>query len=180
MRVSILCFLITSNLFAIAQKSYTKNGTVSFYSKASLENISAENNQVMSTLDVQSGQIQFSVLIKAFHFKKSLMEEHFNENYMESSKYPKAIFKGSIQDAKPDLSKDGEYNVSVTGDMTIHGVTKKISAPGTISVKGGIATAKSIFEIVVADYKISIPKIVKNNIAETVEVTVICVYDKKM
>jgi polyisoprenoid-binding protein YceI len=134
----------------------------------------------MSTLDVQSGQVQFSVLIKAFHFKKSLMEEHFNDDYMESSKYPKATFKGNIQDPKPDLGKDGNYNVIITGDMTIHGVTKNVSTPGTITVKDGIATGKSTFKVTLADYKISIPKIVKDNIAETVDVTVSCVYDKKM
>lgn len=163
-----------------AQKCYTKNGNISFYSKASIENITADNNQVMSTLDVQSGQLQFSVLIKAFHFKKSLMEEHFNEEYMESSKYPKATFKGNIEDLKLDLGKDGNYTVVVSGDMTIHGVTKKVAAPATITVKDGIATGKSSFKVTLADYKISIPKIVKDNIAETVDVTVMCVYDKKM
>src|SRR5204862_3743682 len=140
------------------------NGTISFYATAPIENISADNNQVMSTLDIQSGQLQFSVLIKAFHFKKSLMEEHFNDDYMESSKYPKATFKGNIQDPKPDLSKDGNYNVTVTGDMTIHGITKNVSSPGTITVKDRIATGKSTFKVTLADYKISIPKIVKDNI----------------
>jgi polyisoprenoid-binding protein YceI len=176
----LLSFILLSGIRLSAQKSYTKNGTISFYSKASIENITADNNQVMSTLDIQSGQLQFSVLIKAFHFKKSLMEDHFNENYMESSKYPKATFKGNIQDPKPDLRKDGNYDVTVTGDMTIHGVSKKISMPGTITVKDGIITGKSTFKVTLADYKISIPKIVKDNIAETVDVTVLCVYDKKV
>lgn len=163
-----------------AQKCYTKNGSISFFSKTAMENISADNNQVLSTLDPATGQIQFSVLIKAFHFKKSLMEEHFNENYMESEKFPKASFKGVIKDLKADLTKDGDYPVNVTGDMTIHGVTKTITAPGTISIKSGIVTAKSEFKIKLADYKISIPAVVKDNISETVDVTVSCVYDKKM
>lgn len=179
-RIFLLTLLLVTGFVINAQKCYTKNGTVSFYSKATIENISADNNQVMSTLDVQSGQLQFSVLIKAFHFKKSLMEEHFNDDYMESGKYPKATFKGNIQDLKLDLIKDGNYNVIVKGDLTIHGVTKNVSTPGTITVKDGVATAKSTFKVTLADYKISIPKIVKDNIAETVDVTVSCVYDKKM
>ncbi|MEO8771306.1 MAG: YceI family protein [Ferruginibacter sp.] len=173
-------FLITTGLSINAQKVYTKNGSISFYSKASIENIAADNSQVMSTLDLASGQLQFSILIKAFHFKKSLMEEHFNENYMESDKFPKATFKGNIKDLKIDLTKDGSYPVSVTGDMMIHGVTKNITSPGTIIVKGGVATGNATFKIKLADYKVSIPAVVKDNISETVDITVSCVYDKKM
>lgn len=178
-RIFLFSFLIICSIALNAQKCYTKNGSISFYSKASIENISADNGQVMSTLDIQSGQLQFSVLIKAFHFKKNLMEEHFNENYMESDKFPKATFKGNLQE-KVDLSKDGNYNVNVSGDMMIHGITKTITAAGTITVKDGIASAKATFKITLADYKISIPTIVKDNIAKTVDVTVSCVYDKKM
>lgn len=176
----LFALLLTFSLDLAAQKVYTKNGTISFYSKASLENIAADNNQVMSTLDMQTGQLQFSVLIKAFHFKKSLMEEHFNENYMESDKFPKATFKGNIKDLAVDLSKDGTYPISVSGDITIHGVTKNITSAGTLTVKAGVATGNSTFKIKLADYKIAIPAIVKDNIAETVDVTVSCVYDKKM
>ena len=179
-RIYLLLFSIIFSLTLSAQKYYTKNGNISFYSKASIENIAAENGQVMSTLDLQTGQLQFSVLIKAFHFKKSLMEEHFNENYMESDKYPKASFKGNIKDLKIDLTKDGVFPISVTGDMTIHGVTKNITVPGTITVKNGIASGNSSFKITLADYKVSIPKIVKDNIAETIDVSVSCIYDKKM
>ncbi|MBS1743823.1 MAG: YceI family protein [Bacteroidetes bacterium] len=175
----IIVFLFTC-ISVTAQKSYTKNGTIGFYSKAPLEKITAENNQVMSTMDMQSGQVQFSVLIKAFHFKKSLMEEHFNENYMESSKFPKATFRGFLQQPIPDLSKDGQYTVMISGDLTLHGVTKNISTPASIEVTNGIATGKSTFNITLADYKISIPKIVKDNISETVDITVNCRYDKKM
>ena len=172
--------LICPGISINAQKFYTKNGNVTFFSKASLENISADNNQVLATIDVQTGQVQFSVLIKAFHFKKSNMEEHFNENYLESNKYPKATFKGDIKDFSIDLSKDGSYPVNVAGDMTIHGVTKNITAPGSITIKNGVITGSSTFKVKLADYNISIPKIVKDNIAEIVDVTVSCVYDKKM
>ena len=178
--IFLLSILITLGYSINAQKVYTKNGSISFNSKASLENIAADNSQVMSTLDIATGQLQFSVLIKAFHFKKSLMEQHFNEDYMESDKFPKATFKGNIKDFKINLTKDGSYPVSVTGDMTIHGVTKNITSPGTIVLKGGVVTGNSTFKIRLADYKVSIPAVVKDNISETVDITVSCVFDKKM
>ena len=177
----ILTVLMTASLFASAQKVYTKNGSVSFFSKASIENISAENNQVMSVLTIPTGELQFSVFINAFHFKKSLMEEHFNEDYMESNKYPKAIFKGKINDpSKVNFTTDGNYTVEVSGDLTMHGVTNKVTATGTISIKSGVATASSDFKIKLADYKISIPSIVKDNIAPVVDVKISCVYNQKL
>lgn len=166
---------------AAAQKVFTKNGNISFFSTAPMENITADNNQVMSVLNTQTGDLQFSVLIKGFHFKKSLMEEHFNENYMESDKFPKSTFKGLITDvSKISFTKDGSYNVAVSGDLTIHGVTKKVTTPGTITVKSGNITASSKFNIRLADYNISIPGLVKDKIAETIEITVSCGYDQKM
>ena len=109
------------------------------------------------------------------------MEEHFNENYMESDQFPKAAFKGNITDiAKVNFTANGSYIVSVAGDLTIHGITKKISATGTITVKAGKIAATSRFPIKPSDYNISIPKVVKDNIAETIDVTVSCTYDQKM
>ncbi len=176
-----LIFAVPLCLAATAQKVYTKNGNISFFSKAPLENISADNNQVMSVLNTQNGDMQFSLIVKSFHFKKALMEEHFNENYMESDKFPKASFKGAISDmSKVNFSKDAIYNVMVNGDLTIHGVTKKVSAPGTISIKSGVPTANAKFLVKLADYNIAIPKLVKDNIAESVEITVSCNYDQKM
>lgn len=164
-----------------AQKVYTKNARISFFSKTSLENISADNNQVSSVLNQQTGELQFSVLIKAFHFKKALMEEHFNENYLESDRYPKSIFKGLIADiSKVNFAKDGSYPVTVTGDLTLHGVTNKLTSTGSIQVKSGIATAVSNFKIKPADYKISIPRLVKDNIAETIDISVNCTYSQKL
>lgn len=171
--------LLSSQLFA--QKSYTKNGSILFFSKSPLENIDSKNNQVMSVLNTQTGDIQFSVIIKAFHFKKALMEVHFNENYMESTKFPKATFKGAVTElSKISFAIDGSYTVSVSGDMTIHGVTKKITAPGLITVKNGVPSAASKFSVKLADYNITIPKLVKDNISEKIDITVACTYDQKM
>lgn len=109
------------------------------------------------------------------------MEEHFNENYMESDKYPKAIFKGQVSDiSKVDFNKEGSYAVAVNGDLTMHGVTNKITVPGTISIKSGLISAISSFKVKLADYKISIPKIVKDNIAESIDISVNCNYTQKL
>lgn len=172
---------ILINHAATAQKVYTKNGNISFFSKAPLENISADNNQVMSVLNQQTGDLQFSVIIKSFKFKKALMEEHFNENYLESNTYPKAGFKGNVSDVnKVNFTKDGSYSVMVTGELTIHGITNKVTAPGTFTVKNSIANASSKFIIKLADYKIAIPSLVKDNISETIEITVNCDYTQKL
>ncbi len=165
---------------AHAQKSFTKNGHISFFSTTPLEDIKADNNQVVSVINSQTGELQFSLLIKNFHFKKALMEEHFNENYLESHKYPKAVFKGMVADnSRVNFSVDGTYPITATGNLTIHGVTKKISVPGTITIRAGQPSASARFEVRPADYKISIPKVVRNNIAEVIEVTVTCSYDQK-
>jgi polyisoprenoid-binding protein YceI len=166
---------------AIAQKYFTKNGNISFFSATSMENIKADNNQVMSVLDAQTGDLQFSVLIKSFHFKKALMEEHFNENYMESDKYQKATFKGMITEiGKVNFNKDGTFPVTVIGDLFMHGVTQKITTAGNITIAGGKITGTSVFKLTLSDYNISIPKVVQNNISKTIEITVNCLYDQKM
>jgi len=110
-----------------------------------------------------------------------LMEEHFNENYMESDKFPKASFKGKITDLdKVVVTKDGVYNVTVSGDLTMHGVAKKTTAIGNITVKDGKMEANSTFNVTLADYGISIPSVVKDNISKTVEIKVSCRLDNKM
>ena len=178
-------FLIVAISFAalnttLAQTQYTKNGKVSFFSKTSMENIEAANNQVVSVLGVKTGSLQFSVQITGFIFKKALMQEHFNEDYMESEKYPKAIFKGTITDiSKVNFSKDGNYMVSVSGNLTVHGVTNKVTVPGTISIVGGKVNATATFSLLVADYKIDIPKMVQNNISKSIEIKVDCNYQPK-
>ena len=161
-----------------AQKYMTRNGYIGFFSKTTMEDIKADNNQAASVLDTSTGGIVFQVLIKSFHFDKALMEEHFNENYLESEKFPKSTFNGKVVNlSEIDFSKNGTYNVTVEGDLTIHGVTNKISVSGTLEVKSGVITANSRFDLVLEDYKIQIPGIVRNNIAKSVEVTVSIKYE---
>ncbi len=171
-------FFIT--LSASAQNFVTKNGKISFFSKTDIENIDAVNNQVMSVIAPQTGSIAFSVLINGFLFKKALMQEHFNENYMESGKYPKASFKGAITDmSKVDFNKDGSYNVTVTGDLNMHNITNKITLPAVIVVKGGKVSASTSFKVKLDDYKISVPKVVENNISKTIDLKVDCNYEAR-
>jgi hypothetical protein len=175
--IALLVFTIT----ATAQKAYTKNGFISFFSSTKMEDIKADNNQVLCVLNTQNGDLQFSLLNKGFRFAKALMEEHFNESYIESSKFPKSTFKGSIADvSKVNFTKDGNYTVTVKGGLTIHGVTKNITTSGTITINGGKINAAAKFIAKLADYKISVPGTVKNNIAATIEITVNCNLDQKM
>ncbi len=180
-KIFLAAAIIAGTLSTKAQKFYTKNGNISFSSKTAIENIAASSNQVTAIIVPATGDMQFSVLVTTFHFEKALMEEHFNETYMESGKYPKASFKGKITDmAKVNFTKDGTYSVTVTGDMTMHNVTKKTTTTGTVTIKGGKISAASQFIIKLADYKIDVPKVVRNNISETVTIKVACNYDQKM
>ena len=168
------------NSSSFGQVYYTKNGRISFFSKTSLENISADNNQVISVLNTETGVLEFSALNNAFHFPKAKMQEDFNENYMESNKYPKSTFKGTIADVSSIKSlKDGTYNVNVKGDLMIHGISNNITTPATITIKDGKISATSSFKVLLKDYKISVPTIVTNKIADNIEITVSCNYEKK-
>jgi polyisoprenoid-binding protein YceI len=151
----------------------TKNGYIGFYSHTPMEDIKADNNQAAGVLDVSTGDLVFQVLIKSFHFERALMEEHFNENYMESEKFPKAVFKGKITNlASVNFSKNGTYEAVVDGELTIRDVTKKLSTKGTIEVLTAGINASSKFKIVPEDYKIEIPGVVRDKIAKDLEVTV--------
>jgi polyisoprenoid-binding protein YceI len=156
-----------------AQKYMTRTGKVSFFSGTPIENIEAFNNETASVLDTKSGDVVFQVPIKSFKFENGKMQEHFNENYMESDKFPKAEYKGKVADiSKVNFGKDGAYNVNTSGKLTIHGVTKDVSIPGTITVKGSEATLNSKFKVKTADYGIKIPSVVVGKIAKEIEVTV--------
>jgi len=170
--------IILFSLNSSSQTYLTRNGRIMFFSKAPLENIEAKNNEVVSILDTKKGELAFIVLIKSFKFKKALMEEHFNENYMESNKFPKANFKGNITNlSKVNFAKDGSYSVTVKGDITIHGITKNIETPGTINISQGKISANSKFNISVKDYNIKIPAAVIINIAKTINITIDCKYE---
>ena len=167
----------TGNSYAQA-KWYTRSGTISLFSETSAENIDANNNEVFSLLDQQKNELAFQVLVTGFKFKKALMQEHFNENYMESSKFPKASFQGKIADpSRVDFNKDGSYNVDIAGNLTMHGVTKPVTIPAVIRIADKKVSGESKFDVKLADYKIKVPTVVSQQVSETVSVTVNCRYE---
>jgi len=145
--------------------------TISFFSKAPLEDIDATNKKATVVLKTTTNEIQFGVAMLSFKFPKPLMEEHFNENYVESEKYPTCTFKGKINEAV-DFKKDGENKITVKGTMDLHGVAKEIEIPGTLTIKGDNITVNANFKIKVTDYKIKVPSMYVQNIAEEVDVKV--------
>lgn len=155
---------------------FTKNGKVSFDATApsSPEKIQATNDKATSVIDVTTGAIEFGIAMKAFAFEKSLMQEHFNENYVESDKFPKATFKGMVTNLKEvNLTKDGMHPVKVKGTMTLHGVSKEVEADGTLTVKGGALVAgKSEFKILMSDFNIEVPSLVGDKVSKEAKIKV--------
>jgi len=176
---TLLAIILFTTTLANAQKYMTKGGTIKFFSDTPMEKIEAVNRQVNSALDFSTGNFVFKVLIRGFEFEKALMQEHFNENYMESEKFPNSTFSGKITNIKDvNLGKDGLYKVVVEGDLSMHGVTNKVKVNGTIEVKGGTVAGKATFNVAPKDYNISIPQAVIKNISEAIQVDVNVSLDK--
>jgi hypothetical protein len=159
------------------QKIYsTKTGTISFFSSTPLEDIEAKTSEVESKVS-SNGQIVFMLLMKGFEFENQEMEDHFNEEYVESTKYPKADFKGNIINvADINFAKDGVYPAKVKGNLTLHGVTRPVAADGTIEVRGSKIVAKSKFDIALKDYNIG-GSLIGKKIANTIAININCVYE---
>lgn len=165
----ILLSIINISLAQDVQSSKTIN--VKFFSSAPLEDIEAVTQNGTSVLTTTKNEFFFLVPIKSFTFKSSLMQEHFNENYMESDKYPDARFQGKISE-NIDWKKDGTYNVTVTGKLTIHGEAKDRTIPGTITIKNGNVSIQAKFDVSCKEHGIKIPSMMTEKIAEVVAVTV--------
>ncbi len=176
---TILAILLFTAGIANAQKYMTKGGTIKFFSDTPMEKIQGINHQVNSALDFSTGNFVFKVLIQGFEFEKALMQEHFNENYMESDKFQNSTFSGKITNIKDvNLAKDGVYKVVTEGDLTMHGVTNKVKINGTLEVKSGKVLGKATFNVAPKDYNIAIPKAVIKNISEAIQVDVNISLDK--
>ncbi len=166
-------FLATATTTLSAQKYFTRTGHISFSSDTPIEKIEATNDKATCVVDTEAGRMEFAVLIKAFAFEKALMQEHFNENYLESGKFPKATFKGSIENlAEIDFSADGTYPAKIKGEMTIHGVTQSLETEGSFVVKEGAISAAANFSVQTQDYGIEIPAVVRDNIAKEIMIDV--------
>lgn len=163
-----ILFLVCEILFA-QDKYLTKNGTISFEASVpSFEEVAAKNNLVTAIINIENGEIAALALINGFRFKNALMEEHFNENYAESNKYPKAIFQGKVENFVLDKATD---KAEITGDLTFHGKTKTIAnIPATFHKTGDLIKIEGAFNVMANDFGIEIPRIVKNKISEQVRV----------
>jgi hypothetical protein len=175
MKYSMLFFaLLFTAVSVFAQtKQFTREGHIHFFSDGVVEDIEANNYQVTSVIDLLNNKIAFSLQMKGFEFENALMQEHFNEKYVESDKFPKATFEGTfIAETPISTEQDASYPINVVGKMNIHGMENPVSAKGTFISKNGILSGTAEFDITLADYGIKIPGVVKDNIAETVRITV--------
>lgn len=174
----LLTCVLSASFNAQIYTAKTGATTISFYSEAPMENIEALNKGAIIVLKASTNEIQFRVTMQNFKFKNALMEEHFNENYMETEKkvdgaYPNrnAEFRGKINEPV-DYTKDGETKVTVTGKLTMHGVTRDVTINGTVTKKGNDVIIYSKFRVKVADYNIKVPSMYVKNIAEEVDITI--------
>jgi polyisoprenoid-binding protein YceI len=163
---------------SFSQTYFTRNGKISFFSDTPAEDIKAENNEVVSTLDTKTAELNFQALIKGFVFPKAAMQEHFNNaQYLNSDEFPQSSFKGTITNFKEvNLKKDGTYKVRVQGNLTMHGVTKPLSTEGTITVAKGVVATNAVFKINREDYGVVVPAYAGAKIAKEIELTVDCTY----
>ncbi len=171
MKNKIILILICSSFFAngFSQKYITKSGTIEIFSETALFTIDGINKKVASILNTGNGDIVVSTLVRSFKFEEALVEEHFNENYIESAKFPKAIFKGKIDNYKPgEFDKDGVYNVTLKGKLTIHGQTRDVNEKAQIVVKNGLISGTSQFNVSLEDYKIKVEKAYKSSIKDEI------------
>ncbi|MBE0650945.1 MAG: YceI family protein [Bacteroidales bacterium] len=166
-------FVLLMAVPTFAQRYITKNGYISFYAATKLETIEAKSNQVDCALDTQSGFFVVKALMRSFIFERALMQEHFNEEYVQSDKYPDATFVGKVENLKDiGFSKPGTYPAVITGKLTIHGITNTITAHGTFTVADGKIAGSAKFPITIGDYGISIPAPVVGKIAKSFLITV--------
>ncbi|WP_435356032.1 YceI family protein [Emticicia sp. SJ17W-69] len=166
-KILFLSFLISNS--TMAQNFICQSGETSFFSETPLENIAALNKTVTSVLNISTNEIAVKMTMTEFKFKNHLMEEHFNENYMESSKFPNGVFKGKINEAI-DWKKNGVYDVTAKGTLTMHGVPKERILKGKITIEGDKLTLVSDFNVPLVDHKIDVPTLVVAKIAENISV----------
>src|SRR6476619_5657898 len=173
----VIAFIISLNARA-QDKFFTKTGKIEFSSKAPMEDIEAKNKTLACILDTKTGMLQFTVLMKGFEFPKALMQEHFNENYIESDKYPRGEFKGSVTNNQSvNYAVDGTYPAEVSGKLTLHGVTRDLKTKGLIKVENGKVQTTTSFPVLLSDYNIKIPSVVKDKLSNKISVSVDCKLD---
>lgn len=176
----LLIVLLFAGTVSAQDKYFTKTGKINFdaTSPGSPEQVEGIHKSTLCVLDTKTGNLQFSVTMKGFEFERALMQEHFNENYIESNQFPKSEFKGMISNnSSVNYTTNGDYPVSIKGKLTIHGITKDIETNGNLVIKNGKISATSVFTVLLADYKISIPSLVADKVSKTAKIVVNCLLD---
>ena len=177
--LTLLCLLGFVAWTSTAQQFMTRSGNVGFFSATPIENIEAHNHQMSGLLDASNGGFAFQVQMRGFHFEKALMEEHFNENYVESDTYPKATYQGTIE-GWDNAWNDGEtHQVVASGTFDIHGVKAPKDVEGSLRWNGEAWELSATFDLTLADHDVVIPAVVKDNIAPQIEVTVDATLDPR-
>ncbi|HEY3373268.1 MAG TPA: YceI family protein [Prolixibacteraceae bacterium] len=177
LRKLFLLGLLVASIGVFGQgKFISKNAYISFYSLTPMEDILGESNEAVSILNGETGDIGFQALMTTFHFRRALMEEHFNENYMESTKYPKSKFNGKIEGYTKDMLKGPVTDIKITGQLNVHGVEKTITVPGTLGLEDGKLVGTSKFKVKPEDYGITIPSVVRDKIGKEMDITVKVTY----
>ena len=172
----LIAIIFQSFIFTTKAQVYlTQTGETSFFSETPMENISGLNKTVAAAMNLASNDIAIRIQNVAFKFPNKLMEEHFNENYVESHKFPKSEFKGKLKDLEQiDFTKDGIHTVKVKGDLTMHGQTKEVETTGKLVIQGGKISANATFNVKLSDFDISIPGLVADKVAKIAKINVAC------
>jgi hypothetical protein len=170
-QIFFLAFLNIGNIANAQDRKITKTGEITFEASVpSFEEVKATNKAVSCILNTKTGEIASLALVKGFRFKVALMEEHFNENYIESDLFPKAIFKGVIKDFDTNNLSKSPKEYILTGKLEIHGKSKEISTTVILTKKDGSIELISDFNVNPTDFNITIPKIVSNKVSKTVNI----------
>jgi len=175
----VIVAIITSAFSPTVGKLVSKTGHVNFFSHTAIEDITADNYKVVSTLETTTGELIYSIPMQSFEFEKSKMQQHFNSGkFLDTKQFPKSKFKGMITNLSDvNFDVDGTYKANVTGDLTIHGETKSLTENATITIASGVVTIDVVMDITLADYKIAFEKgKPSTNIAKTVKATIKTVY----
>ena len=167
--ICIACLLVSAAFYG--QKYSTRSGNLKFEASVpSFEEIVGENKSASAVLETSKGDLAVLALMKGFRFKVALMEEHFNENYVESDKFPKATFKGKVENFDAAKLSATAQNFTITGDLTLHGKTKKVTDVAKISKVGDAIIITGAFTVKPADFDISIPSVVSKKVSDKIEV----------
>lgn len=168
-KIALFTLVVLFSFAPVQEKKITKTGTITFEASVpSFEEVKGKNTAVTCILNTSNGEIAALALMKGFRFKVALMEEHFNENYIESSKYPKATFKGKIENFNISKINTTSTDYTIKGKLELHGKSKDITSVAKIKKIGTDIEVKTVFNVNVSDFEIDIPSVVSKKVSKKV------------